>query len=49
MVLSENPDIETLASLGVARISLGPAPYRRHIAEIEAAARETAGKRPSAA
>lgn len=36
MVLSDKPDIKSLARLGVSRVSLGPAPYLRHLADIEA-------------
>ena len=40
MVLPDTPEVETLAELGVARISYGPGPYRQMIQSLKKAATE---------
>lgn len=39
MMTSDLPEVREVASLGVARISFGPAPYRRAVSDLESRAR----------
>lgn len=41
MVMADTPSNLEMAALGVARISYGPGPYRKMIADLESTARET--------